>query len=77
MLFRIYSTLNDLLQPGFPTMNKGILLLMQTNKAKRFSNKALFLAIPSGISILFAMKYSSIIGRVRKSLNLYLSVDAL
>ena len=50
---------------------------MQTNNAKRFSNKALFFAIPSGISILLAMKYSSIIGNVKNSLNLYLSLDIL
>ena len=75
ILFKIYSTLKDLLQPGFPTINKGILLLIHTNKAKRFSNKALFLAIPSGISILLAIKYSSIIGNFKKSSNLYLSLD--
>ena len=77
ILFKIYSTLKDLLQPGLPTMNKGILLLMHTNKAKRFSNKALFFAIPFGISILLAMKYSSLIGNFKKSLNLYLSLDIL
>ena len=75
MLFNISSTLKDLLQPGFPTINKGILLQMQTNKEKMFSNNALFLAIPFGISILFAMKFSSIIGNFKKSKNLYFSSD--
>ena len=48
---------------------------MQTNKEKMFSNNALFLAIPFGISILFAMKFSSIIGNFKKSKNLYFSSD--
>ena len=77
ILFKISSTLNDLLHPGFPTINKGILLLMQTNNEKMFSNKALFLAMPFGISILLAMKFSSMVGNFKKSKNLYLSSDIL
>ena len=55
MLFKINLTLKDLLQPGLPTINKGILLFMQTNKENKFSNNDLFFAIPSGIDILFAI----------------------
>ena len=77
ILFKISSTLNDLLQPGFPTINSGILLFMQTNNEKMFSNKALFLAIPFGISILLAMKFSSMDGNFKKSKNLCFSSDIL
>lgn len=41
----------DLELPGFPTMNKGILLMMQTIIAKIFSFKRLLRPMPYGISI--------------------------
>ena len=39
-------TLRDLLQPGLPTINKGILELTHTNKVNKLFNNALFFAIP-------------------------------
>ena len=69
MLFKINLTLKDLLQPGLPTINKGILLFMQTNKENKFSNNDLFFAIPSGGFILFAMNFCSISGISKKSFS--------
>ena len=48
-------TLNDLLQPGLPTINKGTLALTQANIVNKFSKSALFFAIPFFISIFFAI----------------------
>ena len=76
ILFKISSKLKDLLQPGFPTINIGILLFIQQNKEKIFSNKALFLAIPLGISILSAIKFSSNFGIYKKSLKFSFSGKA-
>ena len=39
-----------LLHPGLPQINKGILVQTQTNKANILSNRALFFAMPIGIS---------------------------
>ena len=64
MLFKINLTLKDLLQPGLPTINKGILLFMQTNKENKFSNNDLFFAIPSGIDILFAIYHIILLSKV-------------
>ena len=41
-------TLNDLLQPGFPTMNNGILEVIQTNNTNILFNRASFFVIPEG-----------------------------
>ena len=59
-------TLNDLLHPGFPTINKGTLAFMQTNKANIFSKRALFFAIPSFISMLSTIYFSSFFGNSSK-----------
>ena len=48
-------TLKDLLQPGLPTINKGTFALTQENIVNKFSNKALFFAIPFFISIFRAI----------------------
>ena len=62
----ISLTLNDLLLPGFPIINIGILVFTPTNKENKFSNKALFLAIPLSNSRLSAIKFSSNSGKNKK-----------
>ena len=70
-------TLNDLLQPGFPTINSGTLELTQTNKVKRFSSKALFFAIPIFISILLEINCCSLWAISSKfSPNILFIIDA-
>ena len=60
--------LKDLLHPGLPTINIGILLLIATNNEKILSNKALFCAIPSSNSILPKTYFSSLNGISMKSI---------
>ena len=67
-------TLNDLLHPGFPTINNGTFAFTQTNKVNIFSNNALFLAIPSFNSILFIMNCCSLLGISIKSYPKYLFI---
>ena len=58
--------LKVLLLPGLPQVISGILFTIQKNKINIFSFKILFLAIPFGISKLFSIKSSSIIGIFEK-----------
>ncbi len=46
-------------EPGFPTTKTGMRFNMQTNVTNTFSSKALFLAIPAGISIRFSKSICS------------------
>ena len=60
--------LKDLLHPGFPIINKGILLFIQQNNAKIFSNNALLFHIPFFNIILSTINLCSSKGYLRKSL---------
>ena len=64
---KINWALNDLLLPGFPIINKGILVFKQTNIENKFSNKALFLAIPFSRSTESAIIFCIIFGKSSKS----------
>ena len=66
----INCILKDLLQPGLPTINIGTLQLIEINKEKIFSNKALFCAIPLSNLILFTMNFCSLNGKSKKDCNL-------
>jgi len=46
-------------EPGFPTTKTGMRFNMQTNVTNTFSSKALFLAIPAGISMRFSKSICS------------------
>ena len=61
-------TLKDLLQPGFPTINIGTLVLIATNNENMLSFKALFFAIPFSSSIFSIIYVSSFSGNSRNPL---------
>ena len=60
-------TLKVLLHPGLPMVNIGIFVLIATNKENKFSNNALFFAIPFSNLTLSAIKFSSLSGIIKKS----------
>ena len=68
-LYNIWKD-NDLPVPGFPTIIKGTLLIMQVKHVKRFSLKARFKAIPLFFSIIicFVIFFISYSGKVKKVL---------
>ena len=68
-------TLKDLLHPGFPTINKGILAVTHTNNTNKLFNNASFFAIPGGILTLLMIYFSSFKGISKKFLlKLFLKV---
>ena len=52
-------------------MKMGIFVFIETNKENKFSNNALFFAIPFSNSTLSAIKCSSLWGIIRKSILLF------
>ena len=68
-LYKIWKD-KDFPVPGFPTIIKGTLFIMQVKQVKRFSRKALFRAIPLFFSIIicFVIFFISYSGKVKKVL---------
>ena len=64
---KINWELKDLLIPGFPIINKGILVFKQTKIGNKFSNKALFLGIPFSCSTESAIIFYIFLGKSSNS----------